>query len=87
MLVTFTAGVAMGISEAIGGDPALTAVVVILTGIVGAIAVTPFFNVLGLRDWRARGFAAGLAEKGLKLAAGTYVVQVGKRKFARVTLT
>ena len=29
---------------------------------------------------------AAVADKGLKLAAGTYVVQVGKRKFARVTL-
>jgi tyrosyl-tRNA synthetase len=28
-----------------------------------------------------------VADRGLKLAAGTYVVQVGKRKFARVTLT
>ncbi|NCT98021.1 MAG: tyrosine--tRNA ligase [Comamonadaceae bacterium] len=27
-----------------------------------------------------------LSDKGLKLSAGTYVVQVGKRKFARVTL-
>ncbi len=29
---------------------------------------------------------AVVSDKGLKLAAGTYVVQVGKRKFARVTL-
>ncbi|HOW48088.1 MAG TPA: tyrosine--tRNA ligase [Rubrivivax sp.] len=29
---------------------------------------------------------AAIADRGLKLAAGTYVVQVGKRKFARVTL-
>jgi tyrosyl-tRNA synthetase len=28
-----------------------------------------------------------ISDKGLKLGAGTYVVQVGKRKFARVTLT
>jgi tyrosyl-tRNA synthetase len=28
-----------------------------------------------------------ISDKGLKLDAGTYVVQVGKRKFARVTLT
>ena len=28
-----------------------------------------------------------VADKALKLAAGTYVVQVGKRKFARVTLS
>ena len=27
-----------------------------------------------------------VSDKALKLAAGTYVVQVGKRKFARVTL-
>jgi tyrosyl-tRNA synthetase len=27
-----------------------------------------------------------VSDKGLKLAAGTYVVQVGKRKFARVNL-
>jgi len=29
---------------------------------------------------------ATVADRGLKLAAGCYVVQVGKRKFARVTL-
>ena len=29
---------------------------------------------------------AVVSDKGLKLDAGTYVVQVGKRKFARVTL-
>ena len=27
-----------------------------------------------------------VSDKGLKLPAGTYVVQVGKRKFARVSL-
>jgi tyrosyl-tRNA synthetase len=31
--------------------------------------------------------SAVVSDKGLKLEAGTYVVQVGKRKFARVTLT
>jgi tyrosyl-tRNA synthetase len=30
--------------------------------------------------------SAAISDKGLKLAAGTYVVQVGKRKFARVTV-
>jgi tyrosyl-tRNA synthetase len=30
--------------------------------------------------------ASAVSDKGLKLAAGTYVVQVGKRKFARVTI-
>jgi tyrosyl-tRNA synthetase len=28
-----------------------------------------------------------ISDKGLKLGAGTYVLQVGKRRFARVTLT
>ena len=28
-----------------------------------------------------------VSDRGLKLDAGTYVVQVGKRKFARVTLS
>ncbi|WP_426390507.1 tyrosine--tRNA ligase [Variovorax sp. R-27] len=31
--------------------------------------------------------SAVISDKGLKLAAGTYVVQVGRRKFARVTLS
>jgi tyrosyl-tRNA synthetase len=30
---------------------------------------------------------SAVSDRGLKLSAGTYVVQVGKRKFARVTLT
>jgi tyrosyl-tRNA synthetase len=29
---------------------------------------------------------AAVADKALKVAGGTYVVQVGKRKFVRVTL-
>ena len=36
-----TAAIAMGIAEKMGGDPALTAVLTILTGITGAIMVTP----------------------------------------------
>ena len=30
--------------------------------------------------------SSAVSDKGLRLEAGTYVVQVGKRKFARVTL-
>lgn len=63
-----TAAVAMGISGRLGGDPALTAVLVILTGIVGAIAVTPLLNLLRVEDKRARGFAAGLAAHGIGTA-------------------
>ena len=52
------------------GQPAagLTAVLVILTGIVGAIMVTPLLNRMRITDKRARGFAAGLAAHGLGTA-------------------
>jgi predicted murein hydrolase (TIGR00659 family) len=63
-----TTPIAMGIAEQIGGLPSLTAVFVILTGIIGAIAVTPLFDLLGLKDWRARGFAAGVAAHGIGTA-------------------
>jgi predicted murein hydrolase (TIGR00659 family) len=63
-----TAAVAMGISGRLGGDPGLTAVLVILTGILGAIIVTPLMNGLRITDKRARGFAAGLAAHGIGTA-------------------
>jgi predicted murein hydrolase (TIGR00659 family) len=63
-----TAGIAMGISEALGGEPALTAVLVITTGILGAVMVTPLMNALGMHDFAARGFAAGLASHGIGTA-------------------
>jgi putative effector of murein hydrolase len=47
-------------SESLHADPSLTAVAVALTGIMGAIAVTPLMNRIGVTDFRARGFAAGL---------------------------
>lgn len=63
-----TAPVALGISEAIGGSPTLTAVLVILTGITGAMVATPLLNLLGVTDWRARGFAVGVASHGIGTA-------------------
>lgn len=71
-----TAGVAMGISETLHADPALTAVAVILTGIMGAIVVTPMMNRLGITDFRARGFAAGLASHGIGTARAFQVDEV-----------
>jgi predicted murein hydrolase (TIGR00659 family) len=71
-----TAGVAMGISESLGADPSLTAVSVILTGIMGAIVVTPLMNRAGITDFRARGFAAGLAAHGIGTARAFQVDEV-----------
>ncbi len=63
-----TAPVAIGIAEGMGGQPTLTAVLVILTGITGAIIATPLLNLLRLTDWRARGFAVGVASHGIGTA-------------------
>ena len=71
-----TAGVAMGISESLGADPSLTAVSVILTGIMGAIVVTPLMNRAGITDFRARGFAAGLAAHGIGTARAFQVDEI-----------
>jgi predicted murein hydrolase (TIGR00659 family) len=62
------APVALGISETIGGIPALTAVLVIMTGIIGAVTVTPLMNFIQITDWGARGFAAGVAAHGIGTA-------------------
>ncbi|ASW09875.1 LrgB family protein [Rhizobium sp. 11515TR] len=68
-----TAGVSMGIAQSLGGDVSLTAVTTILTGVIGAMTVTPLMNLLRIRDWRARGFAAGLAAHGIGTARALQV--------------
>lgn len=68
-----TAPVAIGLSERLGGSPTLTAAMVITTGIIGAICVTPMLNALGLKDWRARGFATGVAAHGIGTARALQV--------------
>ena len=71
-----TAGVAMAVSERLGGLPSLTAALVITTGILGAMIVTPLMNALGIRDYAARGFAAGLAAHGIGTARAFSVSSV-----------
>ncbi len=63
-----TAAIAMGVAREIGGEPSLTATLVITTGILGAVMVTPLMNAMGLKDYRARGFAAGVASHGIGTA-------------------
>ncbi|KJC33754.1 membrane protein [Bradyrhizobium sp. LTSP885] len=71
-----TAGVAMGISESLHADPSLTAVSVVITGIMGAITVTPLMNLTGVTDYRARGFAVGIAAHGIGTARAFQVDEV-----------
>lgn len=63
-----TTPIAMGIAERIGGIPSLTAVLVIVTGIIGAVAARYIFDALRLRDPAIRGFAIGIASHGIGTA-------------------
>ncbi len=71
-----TAPIAMGIAEATGGVPSLTAVLVILTGILGAVFGTWTLNALRIKDWRARGLAMGTASHGIGTARALQVNDV-----------
>lgn len=63
-----TAPVAMGISDTIGGLPSLTAVLVVVTGIVGAVLGTRLFDLFRIRDDSVRGIAMGVAAHGIGTA-------------------
>jgi predicted murein hydrolase (TIGR00659 family) len=71
-----TAPVAMGISQQLGGLPSLTAVLVILTGILGAMLGPPLLNLLRITDWSARGLAIGTASHGIGTARALQVNEV-----------
>lgn len=80
-----TAGVAMAISQPLGGNPSLTAVFVIATGIVGALLVTPLMNLMGIKDYAARGFAVGLTAHGIGTARA-YEVNPTAGLFAAIAM-
>ncbi len=63
-----TAPIAMGISEIIGGVPSLTAILTIVTGIVGAALGTFTLDLFRIKNMAARGFAFGLASHGIGTA-------------------
>jgi predicted murein hydrolase (TIGR00659 family) len=71
-----TTPVAMGIAEQIGGLPSLTAVLVILSGITGAVLGTYTLNLVRVKDWRARGLAMGVASHGIGTARAFTVNEV-----------
>jgi predicted murein hydrolase (TIGR00659 family) len=63
-----TAPIAMGIAEKIGGLPALAAVFAVATGVIGATLGKYVLDACRVFDWRARGFALGLAAHGIGTA-------------------
>ncbi len=63
-----TTPIAMGIAEKLGGLPSLTAVLVVMTGIVGAVLARGTLNLLRVHDHAVRGFAVGIAAHGIGTA-------------------
>lgn len=71
-----TTPVAMGIAEKLGGLPSLTAALVILTGVTGAMVGPPLLRAIRVRDPAATGFAMGVASHGIGTATA---FQLGER--------
>ena len=63
-----TAPVAMAISEQIGGLPSLTAVLVVTTGILGAIFGTKILSLINIKDDSIKGIAMGITAHGIGTA-------------------
>ena len=63
-----TTPIAMGIAERLGGLPSLTAVLVVSTGIVGAVSAKYVLDALRIRDHAVRGFSVGVAAHGIGTA-------------------
>ena len=63
-----TTPIAMGITEKMGGLPSLTAVLVVATGIIGAVSAKYVLDFLRVRDHSVRGFAVGVAAHGIGTA-------------------
>lgn len=72
-----SAPIAMELAKSLGGTPSLAAVLVILTGITGAVVVTPLMNALQIKNYAARGFAVGLSSHGIGTARALQVSDIG----------
>jgi predicted murein hydrolase (TIGR00659 family) len=63
-----TTPIALGITEKIGGQPGLTAGIVVFTGVVGAICGPWIFRWLKITDDRIAGFVMGISAHGIGTA-------------------
>lgn len=63
-----TTPVAMEMALQLGGIPALAAVATLFSGVMGAMAGRPLFNIMKIDDYRARGFAVGITSHGIGAA-------------------
>lgn len=71
-----TTPIAMGIADKLGGLPSLTAVLVVSTGILGAVLARGTLNLLRIHDHAVRGFAVGVAAHGIGTARAFQVSEV-----------
>lgn len=65
---TTTTPVALALAGEIGGVPALTAVLTVVTGVLGAALGPPLLNLARVRDARVRGLAVGVSAHGIGTA-------------------
>ena len=63
-----TVPIAMAVSEHLGGIPALTAALVVITGVVGSLMARGLLGILREKDDAVRGFSIGLAAHGVGTA-------------------
>lgn len=73
---SITTPIAMAVSEQIKGLPSLTAVVVVLTGVTGAVMGDYILNKLKIEDEMARGLAFGVAAHGIGTAHAIQASQI-----------
>lgn len=63
-----TTPIAMAVAERLGGMSAVTAALVVGTGVFGAVVARALFNWMGIGSPRVRGFALGVASHGIGTA-------------------
>ena len=68
-LKSVTAPIALEVARILGGDPSVTAILVVTTGMTGAIVGPGFLSLVGVHDPAARGLAVGTMSHAIGTAA------------------
>lgn len=68
-LKSVTAPIALEVARILGGDPSVTAILVVITGMTGAIVGPGFLSLVGVHDPVARGLAVGTMSHAIGTAA------------------
>ena len=80
---SITTAIGKGLSEELGGYPAITMACIMLTGLFGAVAASPLLKIFGVTDSVSQGLAIGTSSH----AAGTSrAVQLGEIQGAASSL-